>query len=33
MPRKIAGREMITIEPLMVAMSMPSVVLDSATHL
>ena len=33
MPRKMAGSEMITIEALIVAISMPSVVLDSATHL
>ena len=33
MPRKIAGIEMITIEASIVAMNMPSVVLDSATHL
>ncbi len=33
MPRKIAGSEMMTIEALTVAASMPSVVLDSATHL
>ena len=33
MPRKIAGSEMITIEASTVAMNMPSVVLDSATHL
>ena len=33
MPRKIAGSEMSTIEALIVAISMPSVVLDSATHL
>ena len=33
MPRKIAGSEMITIEALTVAMNIPSVVLDSATHL
>ena len=33
MPRKIAGSEMITIEPSSVAMNIPSVVLDSATHL
>jgi len=32
-PRKIAGNEMITIEELMVAISTPRVVLDSATHL
>jgi hypothetical protein len=29
----MAGREMITIDELMVATSMPRVVLDSATHL
>ena len=33
MPRKIAGSEMITIEELIVAISIPRVVLDSATHL
>ena len=33
MPRKIAGSEMITIEPSRAAISTPSVVLDSATHL
>jgi hypothetical protein len=33
MPRKIAGREMITIEELMVASSIPRVVLERATHL
>ena len=33
MPRKIAGSEMITIDWLIVASSMPSVVLDSAIHL
>ncbi len=33
MPRKIAGSEMSTIDELTVAMSMPIVVLDSATHL
>ena len=33
MPRKIAGSEMITIEALIVAISTPSVVFDSATHL
>jgi hypothetical protein len=33
MPRKIAGREMMTIELSMVAISTPSVVLDRATHL
>ena len=32
-PRKMAGKEMITIEPSTVAISTPSVVLDSATHL
>src|SRR3954451_19915464 len=32
-PRKIAGRLMITIEALIVAMSTPRVVFDSATHL
>ena len=33
MPRKIAGSEMITMEALTVAISTPSVVFDSATHL
>jgi hypothetical protein len=33
MPRKIAGSEMITMDPLTVAARMPSVVLDSASHL
>ena len=33
MPRKIAGSEMMTMDALTVAASMPSVVLDSATHL
>jgi hypothetical protein len=33
MPRKMAGREMITMEAFTVASSMPSVVLDSAIHL
>jgi hypothetical protein len=33
MPLKMAGSEMITIDELIVAMSMPSVVLLSATHL
>ena len=33
MPRKIAGRLIRTIEELIVTMSMPSVVFDSATHL
>ncbi len=33
MPRKIAGSEMITMEPSRAAISTPSVVLDSATHL
>ncbi len=32
-PRKMAGSEMITIEALTVAASMPRVVLDSASHL
>lgn len=32
-PRKMAGSEMMTIEEFTVAISMPSVVLDSATHL
>ena len=33
MPLKIAGSEMITMDALTVAMSMPSVVLDSTDHL
>ena len=33
MPRKIVGSEMMTIYALVVAASMPSVVLDSASHL
>jgi hypothetical protein len=33
MPLKIAGSEMITIDALTVAIRMPSVVFDSATHL
>ncbi len=33
MPRKMAGREMITIELSRAAMNMPSVVLDRAVHL
>jgi hypothetical protein len=33
MPLKMAGSEMITIDELTVASSIPSVVLDSATHL
>ena len=33
MPRKMAGSEISTIEELMVAIVMPSVVLESATHL
>jgi hypothetical protein len=33
MPRKIAGSEISTIEALMVASSVPSVVLDSTIHL
>ncbi len=33
MPRKIAGSEIKMIEELMVAISMPSVVFDRATHL
>ena len=33
MPRKIAGREISTMEELMVLMSTPSVVLVSTTHL
>jgi hypothetical protein len=32
MPRKIAGREMIRIDALIVAISMPSVVFDSTAH-
>src|SRR6185312_14445055 len=32
-PRKIAGSEISTIDALMVASSVPSVVLDSTTHL
>ncbi len=32
-PRKIAGREMITIELSSVAMNTPRVVFDSAVHL
>ena len=32
-PRKMAGREMIRIVPLMAAIKMPNVVLDSAIHL
>jgi len=31
-PRKMAGRAMITIEPSSVAMNMAAVVLASATH-
>ena len=31
-PRKIAGNEMITMDWFIVAISMPSVVFDSATH-
>jgi hypothetical protein len=33
MPRKIAGSEISTIEELIVATSIPSVVFDNATHL
>ena len=33
MPRKMAGSEIRTIDALIVAISMPSVVLDSAIHL
>ncbi len=33
MPRKMAGSEISTIEALMVASSVPSVVLDSTIHL
>jgi hypothetical protein len=33
MPVKIAGREMMTIEPSIAAIRTPSVVFDSATHL
>jgi len=33
MPLKMAGSAMITIEELIVMISTPSVVLDSATHL
>ncbi len=33
MPRKIAGRAMITIDPSRVAMNMDAVVLARATHL
>ena len=33
MPRKMAGSEMMTMEALTVAASLPSVVLDSASHL
>src|SRR5579859_4372038 len=32
-PRKMAGSEMMTIDPSTVAMNTPSVVFDSATHL
>ena len=32
-PRKIAGRAMITIDWLITAIKMPSVVFDSAIHL
>ena len=33
MPRKIAGSEMMTMEESRAAMKIPSVVLESATHL
>jgi hypothetical protein len=33
MPRKIAGREMMTMDPSTVAMRTARVVLDSAVHL
>ncbi len=33
MPRKMSGREMSMMEPSMVAINMPMVVLTSATHL
>jgi hypothetical protein len=33
MPRKMAGSAMITIDPSRVAISVPKVVFDSATHL
>ena len=33
MPRKMAGREMITMDESSAAMKMPSVVLERATHL
>jgi hypothetical protein len=33
MPRKIAGREMRTIDASRAAMNIPSVVFDSAVHL
>ena len=33
MPRKMAGREMMTIEELSSAMKTPRVVLESAVHL
>ena len=33
MPRKMPGSEIRMIEELMVAINMPSVVFDSATHL
>ena len=32
-PRKMSGREMMVIEPLMATMSTPMVVLINATHL
>ncbi len=33
MPRKMAGNEISTIDALIIASSMPSVVFDRATHL
>ena len=33
MPRKMAGIAMMTIDPSSIAIRLPSVVLDSATHL
>ena len=33
MPRKMSGSEMRTMEPSIVAMSMPNVEMNSATHL
>ena len=32
-PRKMSGRAISRIDPLIVAMSVPNVVLDNATHL